>query len=375
MKKILIINTGADATLLFDVLSELNPEQFTFSLLANYDNLILGKKYNWQKKRFIYLTNLKNPLLALIFLVILPLTYLYFFFYLLWLKWRANYSLLLCCNEAEKIIFSPLARILKLKVVWLTFPGEDFLPQSKIYTKLLLFASCNVNLIALTAFTKQQLSLAGYAKEAITVLPVGVNLNLYRHQENIFSKLAAADSHWPQRKFFTIGTALDLDRKQNIEVLFNAVKKILDIVSFPQVIIVGDGKERKNLAWIAKRIGIENYVWFVGEQQHLKKWLDSFDVFVVTADNLKLEDINIIIRALTAKLPLIGPNNVGLEGMVTSENGILIEPDDSEALAQSLIKLQQRKDWRWQLGEQSKKIADERFSLETTITALKNILS
>ncbi|MCX6795894.1 MAG: glycosyltransferase family 1 protein, partial [Candidatus Falkowbacteria bacterium] len=59
----------------------------------------------------------------------------------------------------------------------------------------------------------------------------------------------------------------------------------------------------------------------------------------------------------------------------TSENGILIEPDDSEALAQSLIKLQQRKDWRWQLGEQSKKIADERFSLETTITALKNILS
>jgi glycosyltransferase involved in cell wall biosynthesis len=375
MKKILIINTGEDATLLFEIFSALRPEQFSFALLANQKNLASGKKYNWQEKKINNFFSLDATFLASIFLIISPLIYFYSFCYLAWQQWQKKYSTLLCCGLMEKIIFTPWARALKIKTIWFVAPGSRYLPKNQLLKKLLLFLSRKVKIITSTEFTKQKLILSGFKKETIATIPLGVNAELYRHQENIFSKIAAADNHWPQRKFFTIGTALDLDRKQNIEVLFSAIKKILDIVRFPQIIVIGDGQERKNLTWLAKRIGIENYVWFVGEQQHLKKWLDTLDVFFVTADNLKLKDLNIIIRTLVAKLPLVGPNNIGLEEMIiNNRNGALIEPNDSEGLAQILIKLQQRKDWRLLLGEQSKKIADERFSLDTTINALKNIL-
>jgi glycosyltransferase involved in cell wall biosynthesis len=375
MKKILIINTGEDVTLLFDFFSALRPEQFNFALLANQKNLTTGKKYNWSAKKINIFLSLDASFPAGIFLILLPLIYLYSFCYLAWQQWQNKYSTLFCCGLTEKFIFTPWAKILKIKVVWFIAPGVRYLPKNQLLTKLLLLISRGVKIITPTEFTKQKLVLAGFKHENIITVPLGINADLYRHQANIFSKIAAVDNHWPQRKFFTIGTALDLDHKQNIEVLFNAVKKILDIVRFPQVIIIGDGQERKNLTWLAKRIGIENYVWFVGEQQHLKKWLDTLDVFVVTADNLKLKDLNIIIRALAAKLPLVGPNNIGLEEMIVNKgNGALIELNDSEGLAQILIKLQQRKDWRLLLGEQSKKIADDHFPSDATINALKNIL-
>ena len=51
-----------------------------------------------------------------------------------------------------------------------------------------------------------------------------------------------------------------------------------------QLIIIGEGEERKNLSWLAKKMEIDNLVWLVGEQEQLKKWLDSFDVFLALGE-------------------------------------------------------------------------------------------
>jgi len=233
-----------------------------------------------------------------------------------------------------------------------------------------------VKIITSTLGAKKKLIASGFENEAIKNITLGANLNLYRHQDNIFSKLASAKNHWPQRKFFTIGTVTCLDQKQNIETLFNATKKLLDVIPFPQIVIVGEGQERKNLTWLAKKMEIDNFVWFVGEQNNLKKWLDTFDVFVATNEVIKLSDLNIVMRAMAAGLPIIGPTGNNLEEIVNNnENGLLIEMNNSEDLAQVIIKLQQRQDWRRLIGEKNKNRAATEFNIEKTVAEFTKLLS
>ena len=374
LKKILLINSEGDTEELFNIFQELKREHFYFSVLSSKNEALLSaKNHGWSSKK---LYPIFNPQKHAWFLILLPLYYLFFLPYVAILKWRDHYQIIFCCGFFEKIVFTPLAGLFKIKILWFTYPETALAKEGKMLTALLRRISVWAKIIAPTYTAKQKLIAAGYKEEKIIFIALGANLNLYRHQDNIFSKIATVENHWPQRKFFTIGTVARLEQKQNIETLFNATKKLLDVVPFPQIIIVGDGQERKNLTWLAKKMNIENFVWFVGEQNSLKKWLDTFDIFVVTNSLVKLPDLNILIRAMAAGLPIIGPTNNGLEEIIANnENGVLVEENDSEDLAQAIIKLQQRKDWRRMIGEKNKNKAATEFSIEKTLESFKQLLN
>jgi len=375
-KKILLINTGQNIPEIFNIIKELNSDFLKLSLLACDKHLLkIGRKNNWPTKKILCPRHLDKKINLNLFFLFLPVYLLLFLPLMAILKWRDRCSLVVCFNDFEKIIFTPLARLLKIKVLWFIFPETDCNKINRVLFKLLHIAANDVGLITPAYSVKQKLLVAGF-KNDITVIPLAANLNLYRHQDNIFSKIASTDNHWSQRKYFTIGTIVDLDDKKNIETLLNTTTKITDVISFPQIIIIGEGKERKNLTWLAKKLDVENFVWFVGEQTNLKKWLDTFDLFVVTASELKLKDLNIIIRAMSAGLPIIGPNNIGLEEIISgNEKEILLNPEDSEELAQTIIKIQQRKDWRSLIGEKNKIKANTEFSLEKSLEVFTKLFS
>lgn len=371
-KKILIINTGNSGYEFYESLKSLESEMFSFLLLSR-QNINSGQQYNWRMKKISRVTAACAKMNSFLFLLALPVFYIFSFFIFISLKWKEKFSTIFCLQDFEKLIFTPIAKLISLKVVWL-FAPEYLMPKNKFLMRILVFYSRWAKIIVPTGVAKDRLKKSGINENSIYVIPVGIIEKNYGHQENIFSKIAAAETRWPQRKYFTIGTAVDLDQKHNIETLFNATKKISDVISYPQIIILGEGKEKKNLSLLAKRMGIENCIWFVGEHKKLKKWLESFDVFVVTAHTLKLKDLNIISHALASGLPLIASNDSGVEDMVlNNENGIIIESENSEDLAQAIIKLQQRKDWRKLLGEKSKKVS-ERFKNDKILADLKAII-
>lgn len=372
-KKILLINTNGNVNELFDVLRELDQERFSFSVLSNKNDVLQSaQKHSWSIKKMLAPIFDNN----LLFIISLPLYFLLFLPYIAMLKWRDNFQILFCFGAFEKIVFTPLARLLSIRTLWFNYPENNSFEDKKTLTKILNFLSGWTENVVVTAAAKQSLLTAGFKANTIRTVVLGANLNLYRHQDNIFSKLATTENHWPQRKFFTIGTVARLDTKQNIEILFSAVKKILDVVPLPQIIIVGEGQARKNLTWLAKKMGIENFVWFIGEQNNLKKWLDTFDIFVVTNETIRLSDLNIIMRAMASGLPIVGPTNQGLEEIIiNNENGILVEAKDSENLAQIIIKLQQRKDWRLLIKEKNKNKAAVDFNLEKTLESFEQLFN
>jgi glycosyltransferase involved in cell wall biosynthesis len=180
------------------------------------------------------------------------------------LKIKRSLQLMIISSYPEKLFLTLPAKLLKIKIIWSEIPGFYCRHQKKPLSPLYRLLARNTALITFTADEAGKLAADKINKKNIHIIIPGINPSEHKRQEKIFSRLADNEEN-QFKKFFTIGTALDLNEKQKIELLFSAVKKSSSVIPQIQLVVIGDGKERKNLAWIAKKMGIDGLVWFVGE--------------------------------------------------------------------------------------------------------------
>lgn len=342
MTKIIIINSApAKNCLLKRAFKELEQKNFSFNWLTS-----------------------KKPLLG----------QFKFLFFLLGLKFKRRADLIICFSFNEKIIITPLARLLGLKVFWLEWPELNYRRGNKFLLALYKLNHRLAKIIVFTSYSELRLKNIGCAESKISLIAPGAKLAAY--QENIFNKLANAGRANFHRKYFTVGVITALNQKQKIEAIFQAIKISRPVIANIQLIIIGEGGERKSLLWLAKKMEIDDLVWLVGEQEQLKKWLDSFDIFLASGENLSLDDYGNILEAMIAGLPVLAPRNIGLEDLIIENNtGSLIEADNSEMLSRQIIKLYQDKNRRLYLGKNGQNRAAELFTLDKMVKRLENMFN
>jgi len=342
MTNILIISSSPEKNcLLKRALKELEQKNFSFNLLST-----------------------KKPLLGQVKFIISLIN----------LRLKRRVDLVVCLNTIEKIIITPLARLLGLRVVWFEGPGLNYRKFNGFLLALYKLSSNLARIAVFNSYAKLNLINLGLTASRLRLVAPGAKLEPY--QENIFHKLANAGRVNFHRKYFTVGAVTALNQKQKIETIFQAIKISLPLIPNLQLIIIGQGEERKNLSWLAKKMEIENLIWLVGEQEQLKKWLDSFDVFLATGDGLALDDYGNILEAMAAGLPVLAPRNIGLEDLVIENStGSLIEADNSEILARQIIKLHQDKRLRLYLGKNGQERVGQLFTLEKMVEQLEKVLS
>ena len=342
MIKILIINSSPEKnSLLAHACKELAQKNFSFNSLTS-----------------------KNPRLG----------QFKFIFLLISLRLKREADLAVCFNFNEKIIITPLARLLGLKVIWLESPELNYQKFNKFLLALYKLNCRLAKIIVFNSYSKLKLKNIGCRENKINLIAPGTKFTSY--QENIFNKLASAGRVNFHRKYFTVGAITALNQKQKIETIFQAIKICLPVIPNIQLIIIGEGEERRNLTWLAKKMEIDNLIWLVGEQEQLKKWLDSFDIFLAPGENLSLDDYGNILEAMAAGLPVLAPRNIGLEDLVVENNtGSLIESDNSEMLARQIIKLHQDKRLRLFLGKNGQERISRSFTLEIMVNKLAQAFS
>ncbi len=310
--------------------------------------------------------NLKNSLGSLIFTLIIGFLFLKFLFLLAYLKYKKNINYLICLNLNEKIIATLAAKTIGLKIIWLELPEIDYSQVNKFILGLYRLNSNWADLITFNNYTKIRLKNLMIKERRIKTILPGIRSNQF--QDDIFNKLAKVNRKNLRRKYFTLGMITDLNQKQKMETVFQAVKICLGLIPNLQLIIIGDGRERKNLNWLAKKIEIDSLVWFVGEQEQLKKWLDSFDIFISLNETVKFDDLLHLLEAMAAGLPIIASRNIGLEDIIyENKTGSFIEVNNSEMLARQIIKLHQDKTMRIQLGENGLRRVNEYFTFDNMV--------
>jgi 1,2-diacylglycerol 3-alpha-glucosyltransferase len=132
--------------------------------------------------------------------------------------------------------------------------------------------------------------------------------------------------------------------EKKLEVMLHAFKKIEKDYPDTFLLIVGDGPSLKMYKKQASQMNLTNYA-FTGFLSHTKlPFVYQMAEFMVTPSDTETQGLTVI-EAMSQHIPVIGVAGGGvLDYIKDGQNGILVQPGDSEALAQAMIKLLENPD-------------------------------
>jgi glycosyltransferase involved in cell wall biosynthesis len=130
-----------------------------------------------------------------------------------------------------------------------------------------------------------------------------------------------------------------------------------------RALIVGGGRRLEEIKQAAAEAGLAGKVLFLGSRPDVPDLLRAMDIFVLPSYS---EGVSLaLLEAMAAGLPVIATAVGGTPEAVTEGvTGLLIPPQDAEALAGALERLLSDPTWGQKLGENARKMVAEKFSLE-----------
>lgn len=128
-------------------------------------------------------------------------------------------------------------------------------------------------------------------------------------------------------------------------------------------LIVGDGPDRRRLEEEIAGLGLQARVRLAGERRDVPALLAGADVFVLASSS---EGMPVsVLEAMAAGLPVVASRVGGVPEQVDDgRTGVLVEPGDTDALAEALTTLLDDGELRRRLGAAGRARAEEAFDLE-----------
>lgn len=356
MSHILIYNTVThEPKLLQEVYTALQADQIFFTILARYSSLSTHGRP--------WLSPLSGTLL-----VSLPLWSLLYGCNFMVRTLFSKTRMVMCVNWPEKIIISPWARWLGWRVLWLELPDAPQ-PSSYLWRKLSKRAGKKVEHIVFSLSRAEEWRTVGSAEKSVHLLTPSIYPRAAVRQVDLFQALAERPRHR-----FVIGAIIDnLDRKL-IERLLSALTSGLSVCSTLELMIIGEGENRKELMWLIRKMGLGNHVWLVGQTDNILRHLEYVDVFVMPQEAPSLEEIGQAVFVLSQGIPVIGQVGSGFESIITPAIGGVANMVDSEALAAEFLRFEQLEGLTTKTARLAREQA-ERFTFEKLVKEIKDVLS
>ncbi len=195
----------------------------------------------------------------------------------------------------------------------------------------------------------------GYRPKLFSIINNGLDTSLYQATPALREKARAELDI--DREAFVIGALARNDPMKDYHSLLTALENLDSTVC----IVAGHETER-----LPKKPGLIR----LGECQDTLHILLTMDVFVSTSAYGEGFS-NAIIEAMSCGLPVVA-TNVGDSSRIIGDCGIIIEPGDSNALAEAIEKLRQDPALRHNLGRLGRQRITEEFSLQRMVSAYKN---
>lgn len=211
-------------------------------------------------------------------------------------------------------------------------------------------------IIAVSEGVKREIAGYGIDEKKMHVIHNGVDTDFFRPKKPIYrEKYGAGFDH-------VIIFSGRLVKQKGIEYLMDAMKIVLEEYRKTGLIIVGEGALRESMEKRAKRLGISENVVFTGflPEKELPYMFSSTDLMVLPSIS---EPFGIaLIEALATGIPAIGTRVGGIPEMIKDGiNGFLVNPRNSEEMAEKIITLLSDEDLRIEMGKEARKIAVKEF--------------
>jgi glycosyltransferase involved in cell wall biosynthesis len=230
--------------------------------------------------------------------------------------------------------------------------GEKTIWGSRAMADYLL--NCD-RIIALNDLAYRELTAFGFRTDQIALIPNGVEVDR-------FTAKTSYDIADATRVVF-VGR---LAQAKGLDVLLEALGRLnTQTPGKYQLTIVGKGSLREPLEATAETLGIAESVHFAGQVEDVSPFLSHSDVFVLPS---RAEGIsNALLEAMATGLPCIASDIPGNHALIQNgENGLLVESDNPQALAEAIHEMSIEPEQRIRLGQAARKTVESRSDIAVT---------
>jgi glycosyltransferase EpsD len=170
---------------------------------------------------------------------------------------------------------------------------------------------------------------------------------------------------------FLLFYAAEFNENKNQQLLINSLALIHTYMPNAKLLLAGEGALQDQCRNLAKTLGIEHMIDFLGFRKDIEKLVPMCDVAVGSSYREGLP-VNMM-EAMACGLPIVASINRGHVELVQDQiNGYLVSPNDYGQFARRLLKLYQSKDLREHMGVASRNLVKP-FSLTEITTELDAI--
>ncbi|HZC80688.1 MAG TPA: glycosyltransferase family 4 protein, partial [Nitrospiraceae bacterium] len=162
-----------------------------------------------------------------------------------------------------------------------------------------------------------------------------------------------------------LGTVANLFARKGYEVMLRALPMILKSSPGIHYLIVGSGDTgyEKRLRLLVNDLGLERCVHFAGFQDSVYPYLAAMDVYVHPA---LMEGFGIaVLEAMAMRKPVVATTTGGLPEIVQDgKTGVLVPPDEPDALARAIVGLLQDSTSHVTMGRSGRNRVETIFTVE-----------
>lgn len=206
--------------------------------------------------------------------------------------------------------------------------------------------------------------------DSIETIYNSIDLNYFNlvSDEKVLKKKKELGVNAGEKVLITVGRTVPMKgQKYMISAMEKIIKKRKDIRLF----IRGTGWMQNRLEAYRDRLGLKDYVSFLGPQQDLRVFLQMGDIFLFTSLH---EGLGIAqLEAMAMMKPVIAFAIGPIPEVVKDEvSGILVEPWDTDKLTDAIVTLIDDPERMTRMGIEGRKITAAKFNIKNNVKQLES---
>ena len=171
-----------------------------------------------------------------------------------------------------------------------------------------------------------------------------------------------------------------LVEKKGLPTVFRALRNLLDQGYSLRYTLIGDGEERRSILNQIHDLGLEDSFTWLGTQPH-HRVIDEYrkaDLFVLGCEVARNGDRdgipNVFLESMAMGVPVLGTRVSAIPELVEEgRTGLLVDPGEPEAMAQSMVKLLGDAELRHRIIDSARRRVREEFNNRELIQQLAEI--
>ncbi len=291
----------------------------------------------------------------LIFTLRLPFTFLQFGYWTWVLKKKEKIDAVYAQSLPEKMLMTPWLLLARIPTYWMEHLQIENWLRLNPYRSLYHFFSRYVQVITVSYGVAQQLTEIGIPQENIRVVYNGIDTEYFAPKKK------------KEEDVITLGTAARIAAEKNIASVIEALALVKKKHPNFRYLIAGSGDQLESLKKLTEQLGLAKEVTFTGFNESIRDFLEQLDIFVLTS--YRRESFGIAVaEAMAMAKPAIVSDIPGLQEVVKHNvSGLIVPPNDVQALAEAISTLIEDKALREKMGKASRERIIRHFSQERMI--------